>query len=252
MYKGTVSFVAEITGNGLTFPRFDYDPNKPGVAKVEIEGLDGHVIGSTVYLSGVQSPESGITLAEQVNTASLDRIAFRENIAIGKARRGKEDFSPLDEQPGTRVIFAGTGRFEVKGSDVKIIVSRCPAQLREMLEKPTTPGDRSYGLFRSALQSTGPVEEFMHLYHILMVLIKDSQLNIDEYIISEEPAVPQTSSPWKPGLNETVYTRLRNEFAHKRGEDNLELTKAEMTKFLGKLRMLVRKAIEEESMSRTE
>ena len=38
MFNGSVSFAAEIKGNGLTFPKFEYNPNVAGVAKIEIEG----------------------------------------------------------------------------------------------------------------------------------------------------------------------------------------------------------------------
>jgi hypothetical protein len=43
---------------------------------------------------------------------------------------------------------------------------------------------------------------------------------------------------------ETVYTRLRNEFVHKRQGVDLQKTKAEMADQLGGLRTLVKRAIE--------
>lgn len=244
MYNGTIDFVAELKGNGLTFPRFDFDPHEPGVIKVEIEGLDGSVIRSKVHLSGVQSPEAGIALATEVNTAALTRIAFSENIAIENARMEREDFSSLDDQPCARELTADTGRYSLAGSDAQLTVGRCPAQLKAMLEMPAAPSERFYGLFRSARQSTGPIEEFMHRYHILTVLFNETQLNIDNNIVSLDPSVLQTPSPKYAGRMETVYTRLRNEFAHKRKGINLEQTKAEMMQRLCDLRMLTRQAIE--------
>jgi hypothetical protein len=245
MYKGSVDFVAEIWGNRLTFPHFDFDPRKLGVVKVEIEGLDGTVIRSKVHLSGVQSPEAGITLATEVNTAALTRIAFSENIAIENARMEREDFSSLDDQPCARELTADMGRYSLAGSDAQLTVGRCPAQLKVMLEMPAAPGERYYGLFRSARQSMGPVEEFTHLYHILLMLYNDKQADVDAFILSAEASVPQTQHPKKSaGTMETVYTRLRNEFAHKRREIDLEQTKAEMMQRLGNLRTLTRQAIE--------
>jgi len=43
---------------------------------------------------------------------------------------------------------------------------------------------------------------------------------------------------------ETVYTRLRNEFAHKRAGVDLQKTKAGMADKLGGLRTLAKRAIE--------
>jgi len=245
MYKGLVDFVAEIKDNGLTFPRFDFNPHEPGVDKVEIEGLDGDVIRSTVHLTAVQSPEAGINLATKVNTAALNRIAFCENIAIENARVEREDFSSLNDQPGARVLVAGTGRYSLTGGNVKFTVGRSPERLKGELEQPTAPGELYYGLFRSARQSMGPIEEFMHLYHILLMLYNDNQTDVDAFILSADASTPQTQHPLKPpGKMETVYTRLRNEFAHKRGGVDLEQTKAEMTQRLGDLRTLAKQTIE--------
>jgi hypothetical protein len=81
-------------------------------------------------------------------------------------------------------------------------------------------------------------------------------IRVDAFIIAEDPSVPQTQQPPrslrgqrlpKPPRRqrmETVYTRLRNEFAHKRDGVDLEQTKAEMTHRLGDLRTLTRQAIE--------
>lgn len=85
----------------------------------------------------------------------------------------------------------------------------------------------------------------MHLYHTLLMLYNDKQGDVDAFILSANASVPQTQHPLKaPGVMETVYTRLRNEFAHKRGGVDLEETKAEMTHRLGDLRTLTKQAIE--------
>jgi hypothetical protein len=53
MFKVTVKFRARIKGNGLTFPLLEFNPDKPGVDKVEIEGPTGDEILSTVHLASV-------------------------------------------------------------------------------------------------------------------------------------------------------------------------------------------------------
>ena len=126
MYKGSVSFVAKITGNGLTFPRLDFNPHKQGVDRVEIEGADGHVIRSTVYLASVQSPEAGRCLAAEINAVALNRVAFCENVVIENARKLEEDFSCLDVQPGGHCLVAGTGEYALAFGNVTFVVGRCP------------------------------------------------------------------------------------------------------------------------------
>ncbi len=77
------------------------------------------------------------------------------------------------------------------------------------------------------------------------MIYNDKQTEVDSFIISEDPPVPQTQHPEKkPGAKETVYTRLRNEFAHKRAGVNLDNTKSEMANRLGGLIGLTKRAIE--------
>lgn len=244
MYKGSVDFVAEIKDSALTFPRFEFNPQEPGVDKVELEALDVGEIHSTVHLTIVQSREAGISLATEVIIATLNRIAFCENIAIQDARIRRDDFSSLDVQPGAHVLVPGTGQYALTGHGVNFTVSRSPEQLKAELEQQRSPGEHYYGLFRSARQSMGPIEEFMHLYHLLLMLYDDKQADVDAFILSADASVPQTQHPLKGlGLMETVYTRLRNEFAHRRDGVDLEQTKVEMAHRLDNLRMLTRQAI---------
>jgi hypothetical protein len=86
--------------------------------------------------------------------------------------------------------------------------------------------------------------EFVN-YNILLMLFHDRQADVDAFIIGEAPAVPLTQHPLRgPGVIETVYTRLRNELAHKRAGVNLQETKAAMTNRVGQLVALTKRAIE--------
>jgi hypothetical protein len=248
MFKGTVNFIARIRGNGMTIPLFDFNPNERGVDKLEIEGANGDEIRSTVYLASVATQDDGKALAAKVNTAALDRIAFFHGVAIEKARITGDRFSPVNPEPG--VLNADVGEYVSIDAKARMVIGISAACLKSELEQASPPGERNFALFRSARQSEGPVEEFMHLYNILLMLYNDSQLAVDAFIVGEDPAVPQTQSPphtgrrRKAGRMETVYTRLRNEFGHQRAGVNLDNTKAEMANRLGGLIALTKRAIE--------
>ena len=246
MFNGTVKFVAEIRGNGITFSSFDFNPNEPGIVKVQIEGPDGHEIKSAVHLVSVATEDVGMVLAEKVNTATLNRIAFLYNLAIEKARSTESSFSTVNPPPGVHLVAAGAAMF-IRGAGTVALGITPPAlpAFKSQLEQVALPGERNFGLLRSARQSESPAEEFMHLYHILLMIHDDKQPKVDGFIEGQEPSVPQTQHPRKPiGVMETIYTRLRNEFAHNRAGGNLEPTKAEMANRLGGLIALVKRAIE--------
>jgi hypothetical protein len=95
------------------------------------------------------------------------------------------------------------------------------------------------------MKTTNAVERFLHLYHILLLFHNDRQDDVDAFIVAQDPNVPQTPSPLlsKKGKAETVYTRLRNELAHRRPGVNLDDTKREMEDHWPGLMELVRVAI---------
>ena len=245
MFNGTVDFAARIKGNGLTFPRLDFDPKEPSVTKVEIEGPNGDEILCTVTFDSVATEDDGRALATKVANSALDRIAFSHSASIENARSTGDQFSPINPRPGYHAV-AGSARVNYNVTAKATFVLKA-ADLKSELQQESPPGELKYGLFRSARLSVSPVEEFMHLYHILLMIFNDSQRGVDKFIVAKEPAVTQSDSPRRTKgalAKETVYTRLRNEFAHKRQGTNISATKAEMANHLGGLVTLTRRAIE--------
>lgn len=238
MFQGSVNFRAGITGYGLKFQPLDFRPPEPGVERVGIAGPDGRHITGTVYLAPVPTVDEGRRLATRVMGAVLTRVAYEYGIAVGAAEWTGDHFTTMGVHSFTSVVPC---RVEATVNPFRGID---PADLRLKLEQPAPPGERFFGMFCTALHSSSRVEEYMHLYQLLLMLFEDSQPDLDAFVVSQEPSVPRTGSPKKPGVSETVYTRLRNEFAHARRGVDLAATKAEMATRLGGLRELVKTAIE--------
>jgi hypothetical protein len=233
MYRGKVTFETRIKNNGVRFPLVEYNPNIPGVDKVEIKGPNGFEIHATIHLASVASPQEGRELAAEAHLDALNRIAFNHSIGLETPRRTGEQYSPPVE----------VDAFADAGCRAGVVLGIDPALLKAELEQASPPGLGKYGLFRSARQSLSPVEEFMHLYNILLMLHNDHQPTVDAFIKSQEPGVQETLSPHTSKM-ETVYTKLRNELGHKRAGVNLEDTKREMGHRLPGLIALTKRAIE--------
>jgi hypothetical protein len=242
MFRGTVSLQATIRGNGLSFERFEFLPSEPGVEKIEMESPKGDEIYSTVHLASVASRDEGKVLAEKVTTAALNRIAFHHGVVIENARMTGHESSPLNPQPG--VIETECGEYVFVGDAVRLVLGVPAATMKQQLEQVSPPGEHNYWLLRLARQSASPVEEFMHPYHILLMIVGDEQARVDAFIINGDPSVPQTPDPCYPSTMETIYTRLRNELAHKRAGVDLATTKSETANWLGGLVSLTKRAIE--------
>lgn len=244
MFKGTVSFRGRITGNGLKFPLCEFNPPEPSVDKIEVESKDGHEILSTVRLSSAPTREEGIVIATTLNTATLDRISFFYDIAVEGGQITGGQFSLVNPSPDQGLGVEG-GDYLHLGESINLIRGISAAHLKDVLEKVSPPGEQRFGLFRSARQSMSHVEEFVHLYNLLLMLCGDDQGKVDAFIRGAEPTVPQTQHPLKAhGVMETIYSRLRNELAHPRTGGNLDSIKGEMATRLAGLRALTKQAIE--------
>jgi hypothetical protein len=244
MLEGTVRFNATIKGkgNGVTFPLFEFNPRKSGIEKVEIGAPNGNEIRTKVHFTTVASRDEALVRATEVNTAALNRIAFRYNLAIETARMTGDQFSRVDSPPG--VLEPGTGGYALSGGESRLLVGLPADTVKAELEHEVLPGEHNYGLFRSAGLAESPVEEFMLLHNLLLMLHNDSQGAVDAFIVREDPGVTRTPSPHIPGATETVYTRLRNELGHTRSGVNLDNTRSDMARTLDGPRALTKRAIE--------
>lgn len=253
MLNGTIKFRARIRGNGLTFPLLTFDPDTARIEKVEIEGRrvesegpNRSEIASTVYITEVPTEEMGKAIAADANTKALDRLCFRYNIAIENGQITGHQFSQLNPPPGYH-LQANSGDYVIVDEAITLDLGIPAESVKAELERLEYPGERYFALYRSARQSEGRAEEFLQLYNLLLMLLGDEQNAVDDFIMREAPGTPQTPSGKpraKPGEKETVYTRLRNEFAHVRKGTHLDHTKAQMTDRVGELANLTKKAIE--------
>jgi hypothetical protein len=177
----------------------------------------------------------------------LDRISISRDIAIENGQP-ETALSPINSQNG--VITVPTGSLTTVGNHSKVSLSFPCADLKPILEEAAPTGERYFPFLRSARLSTSPVEEFMRLYNILLMLFNDEQAEIEKFIFEQNPGVrsemrPKFKRPRRKSLEkETIYTRLRNELGHNRTGGNLDKTQAEMKKCLDELRALTKRAIE--------
>ena len=241
MYNGTVTFRAVVTSNGLKFPSCEFDPNHACVEKVVIESQSGFEILSTVHISGVATERVGRAIANTVLTAVLDRIAFRYSLAIEDSQIVSSWFDSVNPLPGAQVQ-PHSGELAIIGQQAALIVGIPAADLKAELERTTLSGEPFFSAYRLALQSRSPVEKFMHLYSLLLRFFEDQQAKLDEFIRSQDSGVLQSPRPGHNNM-ETVYTRLRNEFAHRGASVNIQDTKAEMEQHVDGLNGLVKQAI---------
>jgi hypothetical protein len=249
MFKGHVDLTARVSKARVMFPKIVLSTARPHIESIEIEAPTGDDVICKVLVAQTNDSVSGRELATSVAEAVLDRLSFMYGSAIGPALVTGSNFSPID--PVSGLLHTASGSFTITGSSVEGVQGISPEVLKSRLDSPNCAGETYFGHYRSARLSVGPVEEFMHLYSLLLDLlggVKDEQKLVDAFVQTVEPTIALTPSPAprlkNKGVTETTYTRLRNELAHRRPGVDVAATKKEMALRLSGLRAVARAAIE--------
>lgn len=220
MLKGQVDFVARLLDTRITFKPVCFKPPVADIDSITVEMRGIDELSGAVHISSVATSAEGISLACTVIESTFNRLAFFHGLAIEPARVTGSNFSSTDPQPSHNpshnIVSPAAGHMIITGFPPKVFIGISSVTIQSELEKVEPSGEMHFSHVRSARLSVGPVEEFMHLYAILLIFHNDFQKDVDKFVVSIEPGVQQTKNPNSLKL-ESVYTRLRNEFAHKRG-----------------------------------
>lgn len=239
MATGTVQFAAPL--RGLQFEPIEIADSRPAVEKIVLEAQNDGWLHIVIHLIDIFNFEDAEAIANGILPSILNRIAFYRNVSVGEPHfRG-----------GTLPKGASGSSFTVRkdlqlmwdhATPVLTLGEETRQELARILEQQYTHHDL-YSAYRFALSQSDPVARFMFLYNILLQLNGDNQQQVDAFIRSEIPGVPQSPRPDRRGIIETVYTRLRNEVGHRRPGATPEMTRKEIQENVAPFQVLVRTAI---------
>lgn len=253
MYGGVVELMADyedLRGENFSFLRLEYKPSEAAVKSIEVKA-DSARFYWQVHIASVKSREGGRRLACEVVESAINRIVFREELRFGQVVVAMDDGLERLGSISNSYVFECAPATAEMGGTLNMRFVRSPELIREevwrYMEEESSWRDDFYGFFRAAMQSSGPVEEFMHLYHILLMICCDKQLKVDALILDISPCTEKSSSPKRKGKEETIFTRLRNEFTHRREDVDILDVKRRMAEIVPDLRGIVRQAISKQS-----
>jgi hypothetical protein len=247
MPTGTIEYAASITGVCFKpmFRPTEITNSDPSVEKIVLEVLEvenDEQLKITFHLIDVFTSEEARSIAASILPSIVNRLAFYRDIPAGEPYNTGSRL-PKDESGTSYTVTASlhigaSTRVEIKlGEDAH-------RELVKKLEQPYTH-DELYSLYRAAINQSDAVARFMFLYSILQSLQPcDEQKYVDDFIRGKMRKVPQSPRPDKPSKKETIYSRLRNEVAHRRPQTTPEQTRREIQNNVVAFQGLVRTAIE--------
>jgi hypothetical protein len=201
----------EIVGTGIVFP--------PGAQSIEAELSAAEPPSLSVRVTNANAA----TAAGYANRAAAllyQRLLLRFGDRIERAEppRLVGSTPPMPTATGGTALLAGSMELEELARDVEIRLM--------VAELPTSaPLYNAIEMYTVALQSANKVVRFLVLYSALSLaaLFKwhnGRQEKVDALLLEVQPTLTRTPSS-TTGKNETLYTKLRNDFIHaeERGHD---------------------------------
>ena len=241
MLKGRVSYripEAWVEFEAIAFPF----PGSIGlsvmVSAPAVTNPDDASLQLDVEIAGEFSRERALSEANAVATAVADRLAYQWGRYLPTPTLTDIAF----DEGGVQSLGSSLGMF-CRAAAVNALGSECVGNLRIELARSDFPGEPHLATFRAALGCSDPIGRFLCLYGILMTIAGDDQRAIDTIIERHEPGQIRTPRPDKPNVQETSYTRLRNEVAHRMKSRTIGEIRAEMEQRCPNLIGIVRSAI---------
>lgn len=241
MATGTVEYIAPVAG--VRFAPIEVSSSHPAVDKIVVETQGSDQIKFVFHLTDVFTDTDANDIAGDILDSIINRLAIELDRSIGQPHmRG---FSLPKDASGSSYTVSTSRRilWNVAAPTMTLRDER-RQELASLLEQPLARPDL-YSAYRVAVNQSDHVARFMFLYSILLQLQPDdAQKYVDSFIRREMPNVLQSPRPDKPNVNETIFTRLRNEVAHRRPGTTSEQTRREIQENIAAFQTLVRTAIE--------
>jgi hypothetical protein len=237
MSSGSIRYYAE--SKELELKEFKMDHIRPEVEEITIktENSDQLMVAILSFKDGC-SKEQAVGIGDELVNILFDRISVEQNIPIGELRREISVWN-IDESTIHSSNEIGIScTFEV-------IKSLSENSLNKLKERLQADCERNFyfSSYRFAVRQKDLIAKFMLLYNLLLAIVGDNQKKADELIEKYQPNVQKTQSPHNQNISETIYTRLRNEIAHKREGCFPEKTRNEINSLVGNFQFILKQAV---------
>lgn len=245
MVKALVTY--RISGAYLVFAPVTFSFPGSANAKVKMEAPvvanpDESSIHLCVEIEGMTTQEEALAEASAVATAVADRLVYER----GSYFPTPTIFETAFVENGVQSLGSSLA-MSCRGVMVNSLAAESISKLVATVSQASFAGEPHLATLRAALGCDDPIGKFLCLYGILMTIAGDDQAKIDAIIERHGPTPkePRTPRPDKPLIKETVYTRLRNEVAHRLSTRAIGAIRSEMEQRISGLKDIVRNAIAE-------
>lgn len=238
--------------DGLELSLLEISLESESIPSVTMESIHEGVIKATFKTENIFNLAEARILTDQLIENLTYRLSYILNIAVKKPVFSGSALPPEsdEENKGRHKLHATS----VIGLDAIIHVVIKPgaekrAEIVDFLRKPTMATDLLIAEFAFSISQREHLSKFMLLYNLILQIAGDSQKLLDDTIKKIDPSVATITTKRKTfngskEVEETIYTKLRNEIAHKRDGVTKQDTLKEIKSILPKFIEIVKKAVD--------
>lgn len=246
--KITYSFKCD----GLELSLIEISLESESIPSVAIETKEEGVVNATCKTDKIYNIAEARNLTDQLIEKISDRLSFFLNVAVKKPVFTGSALPPYPNEENKKQHKLHCTSVIGFDAIVHVVIKPC-AEKREkiidFLKKPAMSIDLLISEFAFSISQREHLSKFMLLYNLILQIAGDSQELVDDTIKKIDPSVPVVTTKRKTfnGLKEveeTIYTKLRNEIAHKRNGVTKKDTIKEIKSILPKFIEIVKKAVD--------
>jgi hypothetical protein len=236
---------------GIAFKSFSCSVDNPEIKevifqKVEEDNPTNRKCWMILNIGPVSSLEEAEKIGNSLKEELLDRLSLLLGTKVGKAKLIGYGLIPKPGE-GAQGHFRAPA-LQMRGAshtEDRRLSKEDIDKVRNSLVKTSLTENFLPKLFRYALQIEDELVRFMMFYLVLLSICEDNQVKVDDLILKIDPSTDYSVSPYNKRINETCYTRLRNEIAHYRSIKP-EATQSEISERLCEFQRIVWMSIMEE------
>lgn len=227
--------------NGLELKTIKIPLGLDSFPYVAIETIDDDVLRATFVTKDIYTEKEARSITDQLIEKLTERLSFFLEIAVTKPIFTSSSLPHQrdDGKHGLKVTSSlgldGIIRDVIQPDDEKL------ENIISFLENPPAVNELLISEFAYSLTPRDPLAKFMLLYNLILQIVGDSQKKVDETIKKYDPNVfvikiKRKVNGIEKEFEETIYTKLRNEIAHKRDgvfkQDTIKEIKDNLTQFI--------------------
>jgi hypothetical protein len=233
---------------GLQFNETNFSDVTPEFKNIILKPIDSHTDTYELLINNNISSTAAHHLKPIFDESTLEAEKFVYVFSVSADLKiygfefigyyRKKNFVKANQVFKDGITFSGSTRLTVTAGEPSV------TKVKNKMKKKYDLA--SLQMYYDSATVIEPIGRLISLYALLLHKFSDTQKKVDEAILYVDSTVSQFRSPRNAKVNETIFTKLRNELSHKRDGVSILKTHNEVKSNIDRFERMVKKLVLEE------